>query len=126
VSPRHVPGGAVAVALVIAVALAVPASAATQVTLAPTLKRLTVEPATIRVGATASATVTLRRAPRHDVSVPIASSDEWVALPFADHVTVPAGKRTGGVLIYGFHEGQATITATLGDRVRSAPIAVVP
>ena len=72
----------------------------------------------------AYATVTLKRAPKKDVLVDVASSDGWIALPFSDTITVPAGQNTGVVLVYGLHQGTVTITATLAGVSKTAPLAV--
>ncbi len=111
-----------AVSLAVSLAVVPPATATTQKT--PKLKSLVVKPASIPVGAAAYATVTLKRAPKKDVLVDIASSDEWIALPFSDTITVPAGQNTGVVLVYGLHQGSVTITATLRGVTKSSPLTI--
>ena len=91
---------------------------------APKLVSFTVKPATIKVGQTAEGVATLRKVAKHDVVIQIASSDENVALPYTDTLTIPAGYRSSRVDILGFGPGSATITATLGRVSRSAPLTV--
>src|SRR2546423_15680082 len=93
---------ATAVALIaLCVSLAAPATASTQ--RIARLRRLTIVPSTIKVGAYGTATITLKRVAKTDVVVRVASSDEWVALPFQDTVTIPAGQRSTIDNIYGLH-----------------------
>jgi hypothetical protein len=88
------------------------------------VKHLSVVPSTIKVGATATATITLRRVAKVDTVIDVTSSDDFVALPFQESVTIPAGKRSATDLIYGLGRGSATITATLGASHRSAAITI--
>jgi len=102
--------------------VASPAGATTE--RVPKMVSFTVKPATIKVGQTAEGVATLKKVAKDDVVIQIASSDENVALPYTDTLTIPAGYRSGRVDILGFGPGSATITATLGKVARSAPLTV--
>ena len=115
----------VALALAVIASLMVVASpAGATAQRAPTMVSFTVKPGTIKVGQTAEGVATLMKAAKHDVVIQIASSDENVALPYTDSLTIPAGSRSGRVDVLGFGPGSATITATLGKVGKSAPLTV--